>query len=63
MASLVKPQHRLQTAEILGYMQDIQATCHAVKDPEQLVNSVFNKILAWKKKAGDLDAQEKMIAR
>jgi len=27
------------------------------------VNSIFNKILAWKKKAGDLDDQEKMVSR
>ena len=27
------------------------------------IEKIFNKILAWKKKAGNLDDQEKMVAR
>jgi len=36
-------------------MQDIISTGQRVKNPETVVEGIFNKILSWKKKAGDLD--------
>ena len=56
LAGLVRPQDRLATPEMLGFMQEILQTGSRVKDVDACVNSIFNKVLAWKKKAGDLDA-------
>jgi len=63
LSSLVRPQDRLPIPEMLGFMQEILQTGARVKDAAACANSIFNKILAWKKRAGDLDAQEKMVAR
>ena len=63
LASLVRPQDRLSTSELLGFLQEILQTGSRIKDVEACVNGIFNKILAWKKRAGDLDAQEKMVVR
>ena len=33
-----------------------------MKGPKDTIEGIFTKILAWKRKAGDLDKQEKMVA-
>ena len=34
-----------------------------ISDTKKAIETIFNKILAWKRKAGNLDDQEKMVAR
>ena len=33
-----------------------------MKAPKETIEGIFNKILTWKRKAGNLDEQEKMVA-
>ena len=34
-----------------------------IHEPNDEINVIFNKIQIWKEKAGDLDKQEKMVAK
>ena len=44
-------------------MKELLACEYRVEDPTDDISKIFDKILAWKKKAGDLDQQEKMVAK
>lgn len=44
-------------------MKELLACNDRVEDPTDDIKRIFDKITAWKKKSGDLDQQEKMVAK
>jgi hypothetical protein len=44
-------------------MKELLACEKRVEDPNDDIQAIFDKITAWKQKAGDLDQQEKMVAK
>ena len=44
-------------------MKELLAVGARVEDPTDDIQAIFDKITAWKQKAGDLDAQEKMVCK
>ena len=63
LCSLVAPGDKLQSKEVIMYMQKLLVVAKAVSDPQDDIEAIFNKIQAWKEKFGDLDQQEKAVAK
>jgi hypothetical protein len=63
LVDTVNPKDRLNAAQSIAYMKELLACEDRVADPSDDIATIFDKITAWKQKAGDLDAQEKMVAR
>jgi len=58
----VRPQDRCTSKEIVKYLQELVDCENRVQEPIDEIQAIFEKIHAWKAKAGDLDQQEKMVA-
>lgn len=52
----VRPQDRLTHEEVINYLKGLLQCENRVQDPIDDIQVIFEKISAWKKKAGDLDA-------
>ena len=62
LVSLVKPQDTLDHTQVIQYLKELLDVQRSIRDPAAAIESIFNKILAWKRIAGNLDDQEKMVA-
>jgi len=63
LSSLVKKKDRLKAQQVLDYLTMLVTTADRLKDPLDDIQEIFKKIEAWKDSYGNLDQQEKMIAR
>ena len=60
---LVNHKDRPSPQQVIEYLKKLRITANTVKDPEDDIKVIFDKILAWKKKFGDLDQQEKAVSK
>jgi hypothetical protein len=63
LVDTVNPEDRLNAKQSITYMKELLEVEKRVDDPHDDIEAIFDKITAWKKKAGDLDQQEKMVAK
>ena len=63
LVDTVNPKDRVNAAQSIEYMKELLACEKRVAGPSDDIATIFDKITAWKQKAGDLDAQEKMVAK
>ena len=63
LVDTINPQDRLNAKQSINYMKELLEVEKRVEDPHDDIEKIFDKITAWKKKAGDLDQQEKMVAK
>lgn len=61
LKDLVKKKDRLTHDEVIAYLHDLLECAKRIQDPLDDIETIFNKILAWKEKQGDLDQQEKAV--
>jgi len=61
LCCLLRPEDRLNSKEVVGYLKALQEVQKKVKDPLDDIEAIFNKIQKWKQKMGDLDQQEKGV--
>ena len=60
----VRPQDRLNSKQVIEYLNKLlEVDKRLGETPEDDIEKLFDKIQKWKLKAGDLDAQEKMITK
>jgi len=63
LVDTINSQDRLNAKQSINYMKELLEVEKRVEDPNDDIEKIFDKITAWKKKAGDLDQQEKMVAK
>jgi len=63
LCSLVAPADKLKSAEVIMYLGQLKKVAKNVSDPQDDIEAIFNKITAWKEKFGNLDEQEKAVAK
>lgn len=55
LKDLVKKKDRLTHDEVIAYLHDLLECAKRINDPLDDIENIFNKILAWKEKQGNLD--------
>jgi len=60
---MVKPEHRINAKQLVEHLKKLLLQENRIDDPTDEIQRIFEKISIWKKKAGDLDEQEKMVAK
>ena len=63
LVDMVKPEHRIDSKGCIDYLRKLMITENRIDTPTDEITSIFEKVTTWKQKAGDLDAQEKMVAK
>jgi len=58
---LVAKKDRLNSQHVVAYLKLLLDTHQRVQDPLDDIETIFNKILVWKRSFGDLDKQEKAV--
>ena len=56
-AGLVKKQDKITVPELIDYLIGLLETQRDLGDPGKAIEGIFNKILKWKRNAGNLDQQ------
>ena len=54
-SKLVRQKDRLNADEVVAYLKELINCKKRVKDPKDDIEAIFMKILAWKKRYGDLE--------
>ena len=62
MTSLIRVKDQLTYNEVIEYIMEVIDVAKRIRSPKNTIESIFNKILLWKKKAGDLDKQKHLVA-
>ena len=55
LVDTVNPKDRINAQQSIDYMKELLACEKRVEEPTDDIQEIFNKITAWKQKAGDLD--------
>jgi len=55
LVDTINPQDRLNAKQSIAYMKELLLVEKRVEDPHDDIENIFDKITAWKQKAGDLD--------
>lgn len=63
LVDMVKPEHRITAKGCVDYLRKLMITENRIDTPTDEITSIFEKVTSWKQKAGDLDQQEKMVAK
>lgn len=64
LADLVKPQHKMTVPEVIERLQGtLEVNKRVKKNVKVMLKQISDKICAWKKKFGDLEEQDKAVAR
>jgi len=61
VSHLIKKKDRLKAADLIAYLTEFLQAGQRIKDPNECIKVIFDKIQNWKAAYGDLDQQEKMI--
>jgi len=51
----VLPEHRVNSAEVIQFIEKLLEFERTVDDPIEEIQAIFEKILKWKQKAGNLE--------
>ena len=62
LLDMVKPEHRLNASEVIEHFKKLLIVENRIDTPTDEIQIIFDKITQWKRKAGDLDQQEKMVS-
>jgi hypothetical protein len=63
LCCLVNQRDRLKSKDVIAYLKKLIETASIIQNPVDDIEKIFNKILAWKRRFGDLDAQEKAVSK
>ena len=63
LCDLVKKSDRMNHELVIDYLQSLIQCQQRLQDPLDDIETIFNKIQAWKQKFGDLDQQEKGVTK
>jgi len=63
LLDMVKSEHRLNSSEVIEHFKKLLIVENRIDTPTDEIQIIFDKILQWKKKAGNLDQQEKMVSK
>ena len=58
---LIQPQHRMEKNELIQAFKTVLEMDARIKDPKDELQSIARKITKWKRTAGEIDAQLRMV--
>jgi hypothetical protein len=56
-------EDRVDASQVVQYLTELLATEQRVGDPIEEIQSIFNKVLAWKTKMGDQFVQSQEVSK
>lgn len=62
LISLVRPEDKLTSKQVIAFLNGLIQTKNKVADPLDDIETIFNKIQKWKEAMGDLEEQETGVA-
>ena len=62
LVDTVRPEDRLTHGEVIEHLKGLAQCENRVQDPIDDIQLIFEKIQAWKEKAGGSEEQERMVA-
>ena len=63
LVDMINPEHKMELKETVEYLRALIKCRDRLQDPRDDIESIFDKILKWKKTLGDLEEQETIVAR
>ena len=63
MLELVKPEHRINSEQLVEHLNKLLRIENRVEEPTDEIKSIFEKITAWKKKYGNQDNMDEWVGQ